>query len=114
MPDDPPVAESRARVAALREQLEAREGAPVRVIETHVSWVLLAGPLAYKLKKPVRLGFLDFTSLAERQRCCAFWWESLDLRVTRFHPAGRRWRGSWKRRGRRRRRSRRRRGQNEG
>ena len=70
MADDPPVAESRARVAALREQLEAREGAPVRVIETHVSWVLLAGPLAYKLKKPVRLAFLDFTSLAERRRCC--------------------------------------------
>ena len=82
MPDDPPVAESRARVAALREQLEAREGAPVRVIETHVSWVLLAGPLAYKLKKPVRLGFLDFTSLAERQRCCA---EELRLN-RRFAP----------------------------
>jgi len=70
MADDPHVAQSRARVAALREQLEAREGAPVRLIETHVSWVLLAGTLAYKLKKPVRLDFLDFTSLAERRRCC--------------------------------------------
>jgi len=70
MADDPHVAQSRVRIAALREQLEAREGAPVRVIETHVSWVLLAGPLAYKLKKPVRLDFLDFTSLAERRRCC--------------------------------------------
>ena len=82
MTDDPPVAESRARVAALREQLEAREGAPVRVVETHVSWVLLAGALAYKLKKPVRLDFLDFTSLAERRRCCAE-----ELRINRrFAP----------------------------
>jgi len=82
MADDQPVAESRARVTALREQLEAREDTPVRVIETHVSWVLLAGPLAYKLKKPVRLGFLDFTSLDERRRCCAE-----ELRVNRrFAP----------------------------
>jgi aminoglycoside phosphotransferase family enzyme/predicted kinase len=71
MSGDPLVAEARTRVAALREKLEADEGVPVRLIETHVSWVLLAGPLAYKLKKPVRLGFLDFTSLAERRRCCA-------------------------------------------
>lgn len=38
MADNPPVAQSRVRVAALCEQLEARVGAPVRVIETHVSW----------------------------------------------------------------------------
>ena len=82
MADDPTVAASRAQVEALREQLEAREGAPVRVIETHVSWVLLAGTLAYKLKKPVRLAFVDFTSLAERRRCCAE-----ELRVNRrFAP----------------------------
>ena len=70
MADDPLVAESRARVAALRAQLESRERAPVRVIETHVSWVLLARELAYKFKKPVRLPFLDFSRLAERRRCC--------------------------------------------
>jgi len=70
MADAPLVAESRARVAALRVRLEAGEGAPVRLIETHVSWLLLARELAYKIKKPVRLAFLDFTSLAERRRCC--------------------------------------------
>jgi aminoglycoside phosphotransferase family enzyme len=70
MADDPLVAESRARVAALRAQLESREGAPVRLIETHVSWVLLARELAYKIKKPVRLPFLDFSCLAERRRSC--------------------------------------------
>lgn len=40
----------------------------VRAIETHMSWVFLAGPHAYKLKKPVRYPFLDFASLAARRR----------------------------------------------
>lgn len=39
-------------------------------IETHISRVLLAGEYAYKLKKPVRLPFLDFTSLEARRRYC--------------------------------------------
>jgi aminoglycoside phosphotransferase family enzyme len=42
----------------------------VEVIETHISFVLLAGAFAYKLKKPVNLGFLDFSTLARRQHCC--------------------------------------------
>jgi aminoglycoside phosphotransferase family enzyme/predicted kinase len=42
----------------------------VQLIETHISWVLLAGDFAYKLKKPVDLGFLDFTSRSERERFC--------------------------------------------
>ena len=61
---------SRARASPRCAALEAREGAPLRLIETHVSWVLLGRELAYKIKKPVRLPFLDFTSLAERRRCC--------------------------------------------
>src|SRR5207249_6622343 len=40
---------------------------PVGVRQTHISAVFLAGPFAYKLKKPVRLGFLDF-STADRRR----------------------------------------------
>ena len=42
----------------------------VEVLETHISWVLLAGDYAYKVKKPVRLPFLDFSSLAARRRYC--------------------------------------------
>ncbi|HSD40743.1 MAG TPA: AAA family ATPase [Burkholderiales bacterium] len=42
----------------------------VELIETHISWVLLAGEFAYKVKKPVDLGFLDFTALAARKRFC--------------------------------------------
>ncbi|HUJ85545.1 MAG TPA: AAA family ATPase [Burkholderiales bacterium] len=42
----------------------------VELIETHISWVLLAGDFAYKLKKPVELGFLDFRSLEARRFYC--------------------------------------------
>lgn len=44
--------------------------ADIRLIETHISWVFLAGSYAYKLKKPVDLGFLDFSSLARRKHFC--------------------------------------------
>jgi len=40
------------------------------VIETHVSWVFLFGDRAYKLKKPVRTGFLDFSTVEARRRAC--------------------------------------------
>lgn len=42
----------------------------VRVIETHISWVLLAGGYAYKIKKALALGFLDYTTLEMRRVCC--------------------------------------------
>lgn len=67
-PTDP--AAAAAMVAALRRRLQARHG-EVPLIETHISWVLLAGDHAYKLKKPVRFGFLDFSTPALRQRYCA-------------------------------------------
>ncbi|NCN87908.1 MAG: AAA family ATPase [Gallionella sp.] len=43
----------------------------IRVIETHISWVVLAGEFAYKIKKAVDLGFLDYTKLAARKQYCA-------------------------------------------
>ncbi len=42
----------------------------VRLVETHISWVLLTGSYAYKIKKPVNLGFLDFSSLEKRRFYC--------------------------------------------
>ena len=42
----------------------------VTVLETHISYVLLTGKHAYKLKKAVDLGFLDFTTLASRRFFC--------------------------------------------
>lgn len=42
----------------------------VELVQTHISWVLLAGEFAYKIKKPLKLSFLDFSTLALRQRYC--------------------------------------------
>jgi aminoglycoside phosphotransferase family enzyme len=42
-----------------------------KVIETHISWVVLTGPFAYKVKKPMNFGFLDFTTLEARKHFCA-------------------------------------------
>ncbi len=42
----------------------------IQVLETHISWVVLTGPFAYKVKKPVDLGFLDYTTLERRHRFC--------------------------------------------
>ena len=42
----------------------------VAVIDTHTSCVFLAGDLAYKLKKPVRFGFLDYGSADARHLMC--------------------------------------------
>jgi aminoglycoside phosphotransferase family enzyme/predicted kinase len=44
--------------------------AAVRLVETHISFVLLTGQYAYKLKKPLALGFLDFSTLAARRFYC--------------------------------------------
>ena len=43
---------------------------PVTVIETHISYVLLAGEYAYKIKKAVDLQFLNFTTLQARRHYC--------------------------------------------
>ncbi len=47
-----------------------RPATEVEVVETHISYVLLAGDFAYKIKKPVNLGFLDFSTLELRQYYC--------------------------------------------
>ena len=42
----------------------------VELVETHISWVFLAGERVYKVKKPVDLGFLDFRTLRQRRHFC--------------------------------------------
>ena len=42
----------------------------VQLIETHISYVLLTGEYAYKIKKPLNLGFLDFSTLDQRLHAC--------------------------------------------
>ena len=44
--------------------------------ETHMSWVFLVGEKAYKLKKPVRFPYLDFSTLEKREAVC---WAELKL-----------------------------------
>ncbi len=46
------------------------EVASVSLVETHISWVLLTGQYAYKIKKPVNFGFLDFSTLQKRRFFC--------------------------------------------
>src|SRR5437016_13425826 len=55
---------------ALREALAQATGEPVELRETHISWIFLARGLAFKLKKPVRLPFLDFGTPQARRRAC--------------------------------------------
>ena len=62
-------------VPALIDALSRPEAYPhvvdsVEVHQTHISVVFLAGEFAYKIKKPVNLGFLDFTSLEKRKHFC--------------------------------------------
>jgi len=42
----------------------------VTLVQTHISFVLLAGDFVYKFKKPVNFGFLDFSTLEKRKYCC--------------------------------------------
>ncbi|WP_232076544.1 bifunctional aminoglycoside phosphotransferase/ATP-binding protein [Variovorax sp. PBL-H6] len=69
-PDPAAVAVHRRLVTALRERLESDTGQAVSLVETHISWVLLTAEYAYKLKKPVSLGFVDFGTLASRKHFC--------------------------------------------
>ncbi|HSG91530.1 MAG TPA: AAA family ATPase [Pseudomonadales bacterium] len=41
----------------------------VQLVETHISWVLLCGDDVIKIKKPVHMGYIDFSTLARRDRC---------------------------------------------
>lgn len=50
-------------------QFGAEAGA-IQIRETHISVVVLVGPHAYKFKKPVDFGFLDFSTLEKRRLCC--------------------------------------------
>lgn len=60
-----------AKVAFLSRP-ESYRPAPAAVAcrETHMSWVFLSGDRVYKLKKPVRFPYLDFSTLARREQAC--------------------------------------------
>ena len=72
----------------LRAEAYPHPVAGIQLVETHISWVLLTGEFAYKIKKPVELAFLDFGSLERRRFFCheeirlnGFWAPDLYLGV---------------------------------
>jgi uncharacterized protein len=64
--DHPQLLEQLADPAAYPEST-----ARVEVVQTHISTIFLTGGHAYKVKKPVDFGFLDYTTLERRRRFCA-------------------------------------------
>ncbi|MGD2112433.1 MAG: AAA family ATPase [Gammaproteobacteria bacterium] len=67
-----PAATSTTLIAALQQaRVYDHPVRAIELIETHISWVILTGDYVYKIKKPVDLGFLDFSTLDKRRHCCA-------------------------------------------
>lgn len=61
----PPLIES-----LLRPRAYPHPVSKIELLETHISWVILTGEFAYKIKKPVTLSFLDFGTLEQRKHFC--------------------------------------------
>lgn len=62
-----------ARESLGRRMLQARfphAATELELLETHISWVILTGAWAYKLKKPLRLDFLDYSTVDKRLQFC--------------------------------------------
>jgi aminoglycoside phosphotransferase family enzyme len=59
------------KVAILsRPESYGKAGVDVTCRETHMSWVFLTGDRVYKLKKPVKFPYLDFSTLEKRESAC--------------------------------------------
>ncbi|MBI3042576.1 MAG: AAA family ATPase [Betaproteobacteria bacterium] len=56
--------------ALMRPECYAHRVREIRMLETHISWVFLTGDFAYKIKKPLNLGFLNFSTLEARRYYC--------------------------------------------
>ncbi len=69
---------SQEAVAAFLLDPATHGGAPVERIDTHISSVFLAGDRVYKMKRAVRFGYLDFSSLDARRKAC-----EAELRINR-------------------------------
>lgn len=78
MSDDAISHQKRLLLQLQHEQIFTHPIAEFQLIETHISWVLLTGPYAYKIKKAVDFGFLDYSTLEKRK----FWCDE-ELRLNR-------------------------------
>jgi aminoglycoside phosphotransferase family enzyme/predicted kinase len=63
-------ADAQAEVLSFLSDPATHGGAPVQRIDTHAACVFLAGPRALKIKRAVKLPFLDFSTLAKRKAAC--------------------------------------------
>jgi aminoglycoside phosphotransferase family enzyme/predicted kinase len=63
---------SQERLIAFLESPRSYPHRPAQVcsLQTHISWVFVAPPFVFKVKKPVNLGFLDFSTLERRRHFC--------------------------------------------
>src|SRR5437764_513430 len=64
--------DAQERLIAFLESPESYPHSPaeVRLMQTHISWVFIASPFVFKVKKPMELGFLDFSTLEKRRHFC--------------------------------------------
>src|SRR5438477_9773765 len=70
-PDSQKSSQSPELVRFLESAASYPHGPPaVRSIQTHISWVFVASPFVFKVKKPVNLGFADFSTLEKRHHFC--------------------------------------------
>lgn len=71
-PDDVPSIAERLQFLAAPATYRATdaEASSVEIVETHMAWVFLAGERVWKLKKPVRAPYLDYSTLAAREHAC--------------------------------------------
>src|SRR5256714_12167942 len=70
-PDSPKSSQWPELIRFLESTASYPHGPPaVRSIQTHISWVFVASPFVFKVKKPVNLGFLDFSTLEKRHYFC--------------------------------------------
>jgi len=65
MPDLPPLVQALLNPNAYPEKPQT-----VEFVQTHISFVFLAGEMVFKVKKPVDFGFIDFTTLEKRRFYC--------------------------------------------
>lgn len=56
--------------ALLRPSFYPHPAPSIDLVQTHISYVVMAGDHVYKVKKPVNFGFLDFTTVEKRRRVC--------------------------------------------
>ncbi|MBL8892132.1 MAG: AAA family ATPase [Planctomycetaceae bacterium] len=66
-PDTAPI---ESWVSQLNATSVAHQTTQWEVLQTHISWVILTGSFAYKIKKPVRFEFVDYQSLEQRRHFC--------------------------------------------